>query len=288
MRNLETLADTLKPLGFSSYEAKAYGALASSAPLSGYELAKLSGVPRSMVYETLIKLQGKGAVFALPEDPVRYVALPPSELLARVRREQAAQLEQAELELSKLKSQESIELVYRLEGETRALEGAISLVESARISLTLSLWQAQLTVLEPYLRRARARGVQVRMMLFGEVPPHDLGSVYLHHFIDSHIVENRLQAQLMVLAADGREVLVANLGPQLEGWAVRTRDRALVLVAEEYVRHDVVLAALTAQVGKEVLQNLIASSDDLAYMVRGGGVGHALEGVDEAMSGPAR
>jgi len=278
MSNLETLADTLKPLGFSSYEAKAYGALASSEPLSGYELAKLSGVPRSMVYEALGKLQGKGAVYALPEDPVRYVALPPSELIARVRREQQAQLEQAEVELAKLRSPSGVELIYRLEGEARALEGAVSLIETAQTSLTLSLWAAQLTTLEPHLRRARERGVQVRMMLFGEAPPLELGSVYLHHFIDSHIVENRLGAQLMVLAADGHEVLVANLGPQLEGWAVRTRDRALVLVAEEYVRHDVVLAALTARVGKEVLQDLISSSEDLMFMVRGEGVGHALEG----------
>jgi len=230
MPTLETLADTLKPLGFSSYEAKAYGALASSEPLSGYELAKLSGVPRSMVYEALGKLQGKGAVFALPEDPVRYVALPPGELIARVRREQAAQLEQAEQQLSQLRSPESVELVHRLEGETRALEGAISLIEAAQSSLTLSLWAAQLEILEPHLRDARARGVRVRMMLFGEREPQGLGSVYLHHFIDSSIVENRLGAQLMVLSADSREVLVANLGPHTDGWAVRTRDRALILV----------------------------------------------------------
>ena len=279
MPNLDTLADTLKPLGFSSYEAKAYGALASSTPLSGYELAKLSGVPRSMVYEALGKLQGKGAVYALPEDPVRYVALPPGELIARVRREQAAQLEQAEQQLSQLHSPESVELIYRLEGETRALEGAISLIEGAQTSLTLSLWAAQLEILEPHLRGARARGVRVRMMLFGEREPQGLGSVYLHHFIDSSIVENRLGAQLMVLSADSREVLVANLGPHTDGWAVRTRDRALILVAEEYVRHDVVLAALTARVGKEVLQELIASSEDLMFMVRGEEPGHALEVV---------
>ena len=277
MSNLETLADTLKPLGFSSYEAKAYATLASSQPLSGYELAKLSGVPRSMVYEALGKLQGKGAVFALPEDPVRYVALPPAKLIARVRRQTEAQLEQAEKQLSQLRTPESVELVHRLEGETRALEGAISLIEGAQTSLTLSLWAAQLEVLEPHLRRARARGVRIRMMLFGESAPQNLGSVYLHHFIDSHIVENRLGAQLMVLSADSREVLVANLGPHTDGWAVRTRDRALILVAEEYVRHDVVLAALTAKVGKEVLLDLIASSEDLTFMVRGEEPGHALE-----------
>ncbi len=277
MPNLEILADTLKPLGFSSYEAKAYGALVLSTPLSGYELAKLSGVPRSMVYETLGKLQAKGAVFALPEDPVRYVALAPGELLARVRREQAAQLEQAEQQLSQLRSPSIVELVHRLEGETRALEGAISLIEAAQSSLTLSLWAAQLEILEPHLRSARARGVRIRMMLFGEREPLELGSVYLHHFIDSHIVENRLGAQLMVLSADSREVLVANLGPHTDGWAVRTRDRALILVAEEYVRHDVVLAALTAKVGKEVLQDLIALNEDLMFMVRGEEPGHALE-----------
>ncbi len=56
----------LEELGFSNYEAKAYLALLRDAPVTGYQLSKISGVPRSRIYETLEKLTRQGFVFSLP------------------------------------------------------------------------------------------------------------------------------------------------------------------------------------------------------------------------------
>ena len=70
--------ELLKQAGMSGYEAKAYTALLGAGePLNGYEVAKLSGVPRSTVYETLGKLVARGAAFQVTEDDnVSYVPLP--------------------------------------------------------------------------------------------------------------------------------------------------------------------------------------------------------------------
>ena len=53
---------TLEKLGLSNYEAKAYLAILSEPPLTGYKLSKVSGVPRSRIYETIEKLTAKGLV----------------------------------------------------------------------------------------------------------------------------------------------------------------------------------------------------------------------------------
>ncbi|MFF2857390.1 helix-turn-helix domain-containing protein, partial [Peribacillus sp. NPDC058002] len=42
----ENILDTLKNLNFTEYEAKAYLALLEESPLTGYAVAKNSGVPR--------------------------------------------------------------------------------------------------------------------------------------------------------------------------------------------------------------------------------------------------
>ena len=47
----------LLQLGFSEYEARAYLALLQRNPLNGYELAKVSGLPRANVYAVLQKLE---------------------------------------------------------------------------------------------------------------------------------------------------------------------------------------------------------------------------------------
>jgi hypothetical protein len=97
--------------------------------------------------------------------------------------------------------------------------------------------------------------VDLRLVLFGERADPALGRVYYHHFVDPKVVEGRLRARLFVVVRDHEEVMVGNL-TESEAWAVRTRDPALVLVAEEYVRHDVVLAEMTLAYGVEKLTAL--------------------------------
>ena len=54
--------DRLVKIGFSEYEAKAYLALLGASPVTGYQLSKDSGVPRSMIHEVLGKLTARRRV----------------------------------------------------------------------------------------------------------------------------------------------------------------------------------------------------------------------------------
>lgn len=60
----------LEKLGFSSNEAKVYGTLIKHKVLNGYEIAKLSGVARSLVYEVINRLVAKGAVIRIDESRI--------------------------------------------------------------------------------------------------------------------------------------------------------------------------------------------------------------------------
>lgn len=82
---MNQLLHGLGELGFSPYEARAYAALVKHAPANGYEVAKAAGIPTSKIYETLQRLQQRGAVRLFASDPVRYMATPPSDLLATLR-----------------------------------------------------------------------------------------------------------------------------------------------------------------------------------------------------------
>jgi sugar-specific transcriptional regulator TrmB len=75
------LTALLQQLGFSEYEARAYLALLQRNPLNGYELAKLSGLPRANVYAALQKLEERGAVVRLDiPSRARYAPVAPTEL----------------------------------------------------------------------------------------------------------------------------------------------------------------------------------------------------------------
>ncbi|GLV48995.1 transcriptional regulator [Thermus sp. LT1-2-5] len=260
----------LQDLGFSPYEARVYLALLQEGRLNGYEAAKLSGVPRSMVYQALERLVARGAAYRVEEDRgVFYGAVPHEELLARLEAESQRRLDRARESLARLTPKRPLGAIWRVEGASRTLEEARALVVGARRALTLSLWQNQLEALEDELLKAQDKGVALRLVLFGDRVNPGLRQVYFHHFVDPNVVEGRLRARLFVVAKDHEEVVVGNLTEQGEAWAVRTRDPALVLVAEEYVRHDVILAEMTLAYGVEKLSALWTAREDLRRMVTG-------------------
>lgn len=260
----------LQALGFSQYEARAYLALLRGGRQKGYEVAKASGVPRSMVYQALERLVTRGAAYRIEDkEGVFYGAVPPEELLSRLQRDVMGKLSRAKESLSRLTPERPAEAIWRVRGPDRTLTEALSLVEQAQGALTLSLWQEQLDALHDALLNARERGVRIRLVLFGDRADPRLGKVYYHHFVDPKVVEGRLRARLFVVVRDHQEVVVGNLSSQGDSWAVRTRDPALVLVAEEYVRHDVVLAEMTLAYGVDKLTALWTGREDLRQMVTG-------------------
>ena len=76
------LLEQLTRIGFTEYEAKVYLALLRQNPATGYQISKDSGVPRSMVYETLSRLHGRGLVLETVEGRATlYRPLPPQTFL---------------------------------------------------------------------------------------------------------------------------------------------------------------------------------------------------------------
>lgn len=73
----------LQTLGLTQYEAEVYLALLQEYPANGSQVARRSGVPRSMVYQTLDRLLEKGAVLLAPGDPALYAPVPPREFIGR-------------------------------------------------------------------------------------------------------------------------------------------------------------------------------------------------------------
>lgn len=70
-----------KNLNFTEYESKAYLALLQESPLTGYAVAKKSGVPRSKIYEVLESLVIRGDVFVSHGNTPQYVPVPAKELI---------------------------------------------------------------------------------------------------------------------------------------------------------------------------------------------------------------
>ena len=76
----------LRDLGLNSYEAKIWTALLSRGIASAGELADISNVPRSRCYDVLENLEKKGFIIMKIGKPIKYNALPPADVIDRVKK----------------------------------------------------------------------------------------------------------------------------------------------------------------------------------------------------------
>lgn len=239
----QSVIEELQRLGMSGYEAKAYVALvAAGLPLNGYEVAKRSGVPRSTVYETLAKLVARGAAYEVRTGEAKsggYISLPPNVLLDRMRRDFDQSVDALRGALAEVASPPQVRLIHNLSDRASMLARAEDVIAAARKDLFLSAWPSELEPLKPAARRAEADGIDVSVVIFGE-DPEPVGQTIPHRFSTPEVVLENLGCRLLVVCADREQAVIGGV-VNGDAWGVYTDDPAIVLVAVEYVRHDIAM-----------------------------------------------
>jgi sugar-specific transcriptional regulator TrmB len=274
----EQVVQQLRSLGLSGYEAKAYLALiGAGGPLNGYEVAKRSGTPRSTVYETLGKLVARGAAFEVrgSASATSYVPLPPDALLRRLRAEFERSVDGLAATLPLIAEPPAGPIAHHIEGRQAVLVRAADIIAAATGELHVSAWADDLAELGPALRDAGRRLVEVSVLRFGSpvaAGPRadDAGATFDHVFSSPDVVMDRVGCRLLVLAADRREVLI---GATVTGatWASYSDDPAVVLVAVEFIRHDIGFQVLAERIGVAEVDALFGADPALRRLERGRG-----------------
>jgi sugar-specific transcriptional regulator TrmB len=123
------LVEVLKSFGLSDYEARALATLIAKGVLSARELAELSGIPRTSVYDVMNSLKAKGFVEEFGK-PVRFRAISNEEMISMISKKTAENLEILRDEISRLRREE-IEIVKLYRGKS-VLEKLEELVLSSK------------------------------------------------------------------------------------------------------------------------------------------------------------
>ena len=245
------VVDRLQGLGFSEYEARAYVALLQKNPVTGYELSKLSGVPRSMIYEVLGKLTARGAALSLPaKGTTLYAPVSAEELLDRLQRESEELVARTRADLAALASVSDLDVVWNIKGADNILAKAQEMIDQAQHSLYLALMPDTFHLLEAALTEAVQRGVQAVIYTTGAV---DLSGAEVVAPTLSQEALDQAGALALILVMDSSEVLVSE---GLMGDSARaswTGSPLLVFIAEHHLRTDLYLPRLLALLGDQAL-----------------------------------
>ena len=98
MEDTETTKKT-KLFGLNTYEARIWAAILSKGISAAGELSDMANVPRSRSYDVLESLEKKGFVILKPGKPIKYIPIPPKEVLERVKQKIGRDTEKRILEM---------------------------------------------------------------------------------------------------------------------------------------------------------------------------------------------
>lgn len=243
----------LAAIGFTEYEAKVYLALLAEHPSTGYQLSKLSGVPRSMVYEALKRLHGRGAALETIEGRTTlYRPVPPQVLLDRHEREHNRLLHELRSGLTRVYGANDDDRVWTISGKATVMAYARQILDSAAADTYLVLTDPDLRSLEEAIRAADARGVPLNILLTGK-SEWDTGRVAHHPPLESELQE---VTAMMLVAEEGGEMLVASEAAHGAMTATVTRNGDLVFLARQFVWMELFTQRVYARLGDDLLQRL--------------------------------
>jgi len=181
----------LKDFGLNSYESKLWIALLSRGVSTAGELSDISNVPRSRAYDVLESLEKKGFIIVKIGKPIKYLAVPPAEVVERVKKKVVEEADQRNQILSQLNGSEllgelnvlhteGIKLVDPTDksgsfrGRQKVHEHLTTMVKNAKKSVTLMLSkdgvERKFELLSAPIKKLVKAGVDVRIFVPSSTP----------------------------------------------------------------------------------------------------------------------
>jgi sugar-specific transcriptional regulator TrmB len=243
--------EQLTALGFTEYEAKVYLALLHEHPATGYQVGKLAGVPRSMVYEALGRLEARGAVLkSFDEKATLYRPVSPDMLLDRYEQGLRQRVAELRASLAPLYRPRDEGRLWNFSGRREALHYAREMIERAQVELMLVLTDDDVTELRVALTDAHARGVRLGVILTGNAA-FDLGQVVRHPHLETTLHQ---MEETLIIVADDRECLIAS-GHATTSATVTTNPN-MVSLAHQFVWMELFAQRIFARLGDDLLARL--------------------------------
>jgi hypothetical protein len=295
MKDKDTV-QLLQRLGFGDYEARAYIGLLRGGEMTGYELAKVSGIPRANVYDVLPRLEERGAVVRVDSPSgARYSGVPISQLMPRLADRFNDDLTAAEKALLDLGEVTKEDYSWNLEGYRSVIDHARTLVDEAEGEIVMAVWPQEARALSDNLSKAKEREVSVTTLcLAGCVQECGNCQGNIHRYRLSPEEESRW----LIVGIDGKEMLAGEIDNHenrsttidendREAYAIRTTHRMLVELGGWYVRNSIALATLVSDLGERLPAMLSTQAARVLSTLSSGGLaGGWLEQMRAALHRP--
>lgn len=237
----DEIINRLTTIGFNKYEAKVYLTLLENQEITAYEISKRSGVPQSKIYETVRSLVNKGISSMSGFEPIKYSALPLDEFLNNYKSSTESTIDYLKENIKNINDIQTSDYIWHLNGLDSIKNKANSMINSAKKSIYLSMWNEEYNGVYDDLLDANKRNVDIVSVLYGKVK-NEIGKIYYHE-MHGMKEDAAINGRWISLVVDYNECLFAIIKEE-DSSCVWTQNKSFMLVTECFITHDIFLAEI--------------------------------------------
>jgi sugar-specific transcriptional regulator TrmB len=243
-----------KAFGFNESDVKVYMAFNRYGECTGYEVSKLSGVPRSKVYTVLNKLLSRGLIVVSEEEKTnRYKAAPGNQVITLLKNSINDDLSLLGEELRQTEKPKPDERIWHLKNYNSIKTKCLEMITRGKKELLIQIWMEDLDErLEQAIIEQQEKLERVLVVLYDTEKQYNtrLKKYYRHGFEYDKLIE--AGCRWLTIASDKTEMVYATILSKNTVEAVFTKNHNMVFFANEYVLHDAYCLRLIEKINTQV------------------------------------
>jgi predicted transcriptional regulator len=247
----EKILKHFNALGFGEYEVKAYAALLRKGAMTGYQVAKTSGVPRANIYPVLKRLLGRGAISKTETNlGVEYHALPSDEVLSRLTHVFQKNIDGAKEALKSLDEIPDAPFAWNMKGYEAIIAKAGRMIRSAKQRVLIGLWSNEAALLAPALSQALKKGINPTVLCI-QGCEKECGGCQGHSY--RYSMDQGKEHRWMVLSIDEKEALIVQVNKDGSTVATHSTTEVMVTLIDQYLSNAIAVSEIVRSLGPKLL-----------------------------------
>jgi HTH-type transcriptional regulator, sugar sensing transcriptional regulator len=225
------LIECLMKTGLTRHESELYITLCREGELTGYEAAKIAGIPRANAYQALAGLVDKGGSYTVEGTVPHYSAVPVDEYCSNIIAHMKEIIEIIKHDCPDVRKPS--EPYVTITGFKHIIDKMRNIVSSAKERVYVSMSEKELSFLKEELEGAAGKGLKVVAIISGDF---DLQGVVMHKITK--------QSGQVRLIADSSHVLTGNISGSVDDTCLFSKNKPLVELIKDSLKNEIRLAEL--------------------------------------------
>ncbi len=254
------IIESFEKLGLSPNEARVYLALIENYPITGYQLSKISGILRPVVYEMLGRLVEKGGAKIVKSNPDSYAPVEISAFLKNIESDFTDAKKNISQSLQDNLVHDQTDFFWNLIGKKNILNAVESMINETMSELYIRINSQELLneILPSLLKKSEEN---VHIDIFSHYSLDTQGITLYSYGLDPRTPLDYLSPSFLSLVSDDNHALMSNIDDNKSAKSVQSKNNILINTIKQGILKEIYIIRLWKLLGTDKIKIMMTNED---------------------------